>query len=117
MQEILQENALRRKQAFEIFKDFLEQAASRKGKGIKNRQYFYNFFKTYSDGIPFHEEENEYMIIGKLYRRQWNSENVIKSFTKEEQITVLTICDMFGANDYQYKTYDIKKVEILTDYM
>lgn len=98
--KLLNENALRRKQTYEIYRDFIENIVKIKGRGRNNRLLFYRFIKTYSDGHSFRTEEDEYTVIGKLYHREWNSEKVINSFTKEDQKTVLAICEMFGCMDY-----------------
>ena len=97
---LLRENALKRKQTYEIYKDFIENIVNIRGRGRNNRLLFYRFIKTYSDGHCFRTEEDEYTVIGKLYRREWNSEEVINSFSKEDREIILSICQLFGCMDY-----------------
>lgn len=96
----LDERWHRRNKCYLKHKEWLENMISRKGKGKRNREIFYRFITQYGTGGPFTNEDAEYIVIGKFGKNEWSSKKVIDSFTKDEKLIVLQICNEYGAFDY-----------------
>ena len=88
-----------RKECFEKHRIWIYEASKVKGKGSRLRKMFYSFI-NYGANKIFNTNDDDYEYCKKFGRGNW-SENIISSFTKEQQdIIVKEIAKEYGAFDY-----------------
>ena len=95
----LQTNQLRRKQAVEIYKQFIDDSVKGKQKGIRYRKSLRSFLLVGADTL-FSTEEEEYTYINKFGRGCWNIYDIKKNFNFNDQKIVEAIARSYGAFDY-----------------
>ena len=97
--QMLIDNQNRRKQAIDIYKDFIQSMIDGKQKGIRYRKWLRLMLFRGAETL-FKTEEYEYQFIGKFGRGIFDIYSIKKSFNKEEQATIVEIAKLYGAFDY-----------------
>ena len=95
----LQTNQLRRKQAVEIYIQFINDSVKGRQKGIWYRKSLRSFLLVGADTL-YSTEEEEYKYINKFGRGMWNYDYIEKNFNSNDQKIIVEIARAYGAFDY-----------------